>query len=311
LSLILEALRKSEADRHQESLPESLARQQALLYTTNKRSFYWPWLICLLLVINLAIVGYFIYQSNTYPTARLYPATNIAEKLQRHSVGAHQLSTQQDPSEQVVPLSDDNLRSADDSMRSPGDTQREVIPNASDPVSDSSEHSSRRPAVISLSAARAVLANIVQLPDRSAADSAVVNLPELSSSEVNSEPELIVPSGRSQNQALLSHANQKSAAESETVAGKYEKVKALEASVPHISELDRTFSNSLPRLVFNSHIYSKESTGRRIMINNNYLREGEEFAGITVIEITEDGVVLEKQNRQFLVPVVRDWSPVD
>ncbi|SHK46743.1 general secretion pathway protein B [Marinobacter antarcticus] len=79
------------------------------------------------------------------------------------------------------------------------------------------------------------------------------------------------------------------------------------ARVPHLVELPLSFQKSIPDLMFNSHIYSSDPYASRVMINGQYLRQGESFSGITVEEVTEDGVVLSKQGRTFRVGIVRDW----
>ncbi|WP_417544146.1 general secretion pathway protein GspB [Marinobacter sp.] len=77
--------------------------------------------------------------------------------------------------------------------------------------------------------------------------------------------------------------------------------------VPHLVELPLSFQKSIPDLMFNSHIYSTDPNASRVMINGHYLRQGDSFSGITVEEVTEDGVVLGKQGRTFRVGIVRDW----
>lgn len=77
--------------------------------------------------------------------------------------------------------------------------------------------------------------------------------------------------------------------------------------VPHLVELPLSFQKSIPDLMFNSHIYSTDAYASRVMINGHYLSQGESFSGITVEEVTENGVVLSKQGRTFRVGVVRDW----
>ncbi|MGO1502264.1 MAG: general secretion pathway protein GspB [Marinobacter sp.] len=79
------------------------------------------------------------------------------------------------------------------------------------------------------------------------------------------------------------------------------------ARVPHLVELPLSFQKSVPDLMFNSHIYSTDPYGSRVTINGHYLRPGESFSGITVEEVTEDGIVLSKQGRTFRVGIVRDW----
>lgn len=77
--------------------------------------------------------------------------------------------------------------------------------------------------------------------------------------------------------------------------------------VPHLVELPLSFQKSIPDLMFNSHIYSSDPYASRVMINGHYLRRGESFLGITVEEITENGVVLGKEGRTFRMGTVRDW----
>ncbi|MGO1460963.1 MAG: general secretion pathway protein GspB [Marinobacter sp.] len=83
------------------------------------------------------------------------------------------------------------------------------------------------------------------------------------------------------------------------------------ARVPHLVELPFSFQKSVPDLIFNSHIYSTDPYASRVMINGHYLRQGESFSGMTVEQITEEGVVLSKQGRTFRVGIVRDWVSPD
>ncbi|MDL0429662.1 general secretion pathway protein GspB [Marinobacter sp. TBZ242] len=76
---------------------------------------------------------------------------------------------------------------------------------------------------------------------------------------------------------------------------------------PHLVELPLSFQKRVPDLIFNSHIYGSEPSSRRVMINDNYLRHGESFSGITVERITEEGVELSMDGRRFRVGVVRNW----
>lgn len=78
-------------------------------------------------------------------------------------------------------------------------------------------------------------------------------------------------------------------------------------SVPHLVEMPVDFQRTIPDLIFNSHIYASEPSSRRVMINNNYLKAGDSFSGIRVQQITEEGVVLSKNNRSFRVGSMRDW----
>ncbi|MDX1633156.1 MAG: general secretion pathway protein GspB [Marinobacter sp.] len=80
-----------------------------------------------------------------------------------------------------------------------------------------------------------------------------------------------------------------------------------EGRVPHLVEMPMSFQRRIPTLIFSSHVYASDPSARRVMINDNYLRPGERFAGILVEQITVDGVVLSLDGQRFRVGVVRNW----
>ncbi len=77
--------------------------------------------------------------------------------------------------------------------------------------------------------------------------------------------------------------------------------------VPHLVELPMSFQRRVPSLIFSSHIYASDPAARRVMINDQYLRPGEQFSGIRVDRITPEGVELSLNGQRFRVGVVRDW----
>ncbi|MEX0603914.1 MAG: general secretion pathway protein GspB [Marinobacter sp.] len=89
-------------------------------------------------------------------------------------------------------------------------------------------------------------------------------------------------------------------------AGRDERFASSER-VPHLVELPMSFQRRIPNLIFSSHIYASDPAARRVMINDNYLRPGERFAGIRVDRITAEGVELSLDGQRFRVGVVRDW----
>lgn len=129
------------------------------------------------------------------------------------------------------------------------------------------------------------LADAIEIPVPSVAQPPV--------DETNRErPTVIVPTPREP-----SAVNPSNVADSEPAA----------VRTPHLVELPLSFQKRVPDLIFNSHIYASEPSSRRVMINDNYLRPGESFSGITVERITEEGVELSMDGRRFRVGVVRNW----
>lgn len=76
---------------------------------------------------------------------------------------------------------------------------------------------------------------------------------------------------------------------------------------PLLSELPLSFQRRVPDLAFNSHIYSPDPGACRVMINNVYLKPGQMVAGMRLVSVTEDGVILSLDGTRFRVPVVRNW----
>lgn len=108
-------------------------------------------------------------------------------------------------------------------------------------------------------------------------------------------PTVIVPSWSTQPNTIHNDAN--------TQADPYESTER----VPHLVELPMSFQRQVPTLIFNSHVYASNPAARRVMINDHYLRSGDQFSGVRVERITSDGVELSMDGRRFRVGVVRDW----
>jgi general secretion pathway protein B len=80
------------------------------------------------------------------------------------------------------------------------------------------------------------------------------------------------------------------------------------APVQEISELPDSVRNTLPAMTFSFHVYSGDPQRRTIIINNRRLREGDAIdAGMTLQEITEDGVIIAMNDRRVHISVLSGW----
>lgn len=140
------------------------------------------------------------------------------------------------------------------------------------------------------------LANAIEIPmpaeSGTSADRPADPVMESGTGDDRERPTVIVPTPRKP-----SAINPSGVADSDPVTER----------APHLVELPLAFQKKVPDLIFNSHIYASEPSSRRVMINDNYLRTGESFSGITVERITEEGVELSMDGRRFRVGVVRNW----
>jgi general secretion pathway protein B len=75
------------------------------------------------------------------------------------------------------------------------------------------------------------------------------------------------------------------------------------ADIPWLSSLPEAFRLSLPPLSVNIHVYSPDVSQRILYINNRQAQQGERIeGGVLVVEIVEDGVVLQYHGQRFKLP---------
>ncbi|MEH6556958.1 MAG: general secretion pathway protein GspB [Oceanicoccus sp.] len=84
---------------------------------------------------------------------------------------------------------------------------------------------------------------------------------------------------------------------------------AVPAAVVEFWELPDPIQQQIPSLTFSFHVYSTNAERRTIIINKRRVKEGAVVAeGLTLIEITKEGVVLDWKNRhRFMINVVENW----
>ena len=76
-----------------------------------------------------------------------------------------------------------------------------------------------------------------------------------------------------------------------------------------VAELPTSVQRQIPDIRFSSHIYANDPSLRMVNINGRIIREGDSVAdGISLVEISEDGVVLSYLHYTFEMSVIRDWS---
>ena len=65
----------------------------------------------------------------------------------------------------------------------------------------------------------------------------------------------------------------------------------------------------LPAIIISAHVYSTNPLQRSIVVNNNFMEEGEYFLdGLILHEITADGAIFNYKDIKFHIPVVSGWQ---
>ena len=79
--------------------------------------------------------------------------------------------------------------------------------------------------------------------------------------------------------------------------------------VIEFDELPQSVKQQLPAIIISAHVYSTNPLQRSVVINNNFLEEGEYVLDDLILqEITEDGAILFYHGTRFHLGVVSGWQ---
>ncbi len=90
-----------------------------------------------------------------------------------------------------------------------------------------------------------------------------------------------------------------------------QKVKAYDdwKSLPSIAALPSTFKQQIPSLKVSTHIYSSAASFRKVTINGDGAKVGDEISqGLVLDQITEEGVVLSFKGKRFRMNALEAWD---
>ena len=314
MSYILDALQKSEADRHQDKLPSHLAGTKPLLFKGRGKRTFWPVAIVVLLIVNLGVLAYFVFHTETADIDRT-GAESVSNLSLSSSLNA------------LPPADGGHIDTGRDSPVINAKSEAMVVSQAEatttrlNGVSSDSLQVAR--AAIAEQKQRMASANLAaEVADNAGpgvGQAAGSQFPSARTEAESDEPYLITPgqgvvTGQSSAKIEAVDMNTPPMDQADGNNGIEPSLQEPDSQekqndVASISDMDSSFQRTIPALTFNSHIYSSDPQGRRIMINDHYLREGQSFSGLKVEEITENGVILNKNGQSFKVSVVRNWSP--
>jgi len=79
--------------------------------------------------------------------------------------------------------------------------------------------------------------------------------------------------------------------------------------IAYLNELADYQQQSIPVMEFAGHVYSSEASSRSVIINGQFMEEGDSLLpGLRIERITINGVVFAHQDSLFRVDILQDWS---
>lgn len=339
MSYILDALKRSEQERHQGELTHATI-DTIMLKAKPVKHQWWPYLLIAVLVLNLGVYLYFQFSKDTNnnelesgnglvknETEKAVTDSSINQKSASVKHPAMDVLENNTESQMVKPLPTHVLQtpksnkyydlnqvsagSEDKRLNSNNNTALSVANNSSKALAKREFNADGfeviRPKQV-LAPAQKITPDIAQ-NKQSVSDVKVLNNAKVKEitqintiSSVNDIPEnyeLIEPT----RDIPIASQIPVQTAESKPVAIQTDRFESLQ----HLSDLAPEFQKSIPDIRFNSHIFSNIPSERRVMINDLYLKEGQGFSGLKIVTIGEFYIELEKQGQSFKLPVLRDW----
>ncbi len=302
MSYILEALRKSESERHQGEVP-NLGASPMLIHAGRRERSSWPYWLAGALVLNAAVVGAWLLGSHSASTdaARVEPVVSSAE------VTPHQAPVAEIHSASVAPSTAPGAAVAAATPMSAVGQQAYPIPGAIPGLGQPMQPRSPDPSSVAQHPRSAY-------PAAQPSASVQPQWDRVTPSNQGSQPLLITPDTARKSLAYdpeLGYMDDTAPANfpvSPTAALSQISADTPAIDVPRLDELPPSFQARVPALTFNSHIYSSDPSARRVMVNNVYLREGQSYKGMAVQEITDEGAIFVLNGVMFEINAARGWG---
>ena len=108
------------------------------------------------------------------------------------------------------------------------------------------------------------------------------------------------------NDAKNNYIHNRAKPENSTAENTYDPNSILK-SIPLLSEFSFPFQRSVPSIEYNLHVYADANAGFVNLNGNRYRVGGQVVAGLRIIAILEDSLVLEYNNRQFRLIALNSW----
>lgn len=321
MSYVLDALKRSEQDRKQGQVP-SFNDQGALLHLSKAERPLWPVVLIVVLALNAAVFLYLHWSEKSEAVLPSEAATNSATSKNiyraedEHAIDdsrADTAQTHQPDGSQATGLASAALLGPAPEMPANPVSVRPAVSAVGQLETEAQALQQKDQidwAAREREAKRLIEASVAHGSDGESVQTQALRIDPRQSPEAQAPDtrsyEVIKPKAVPVGGALPFPAVTSTSQDS---SGVVEPVPETDYSqVQFLYEMDARQQPRVPKLKFNSHIYSDQPDARRVMINNIYLREGQSLSGLDVVQIGEANIVFRKGNTLFKLPAMRDWE---
>jgi len=309
VSYILDALKRSEEERRQDQMP-SFAAQPGLMHVRTRKTPLWPYVLIAVLLFNALVYAWINRESwmDDSDIARTKAGDTVVDQGTVQTANPA-VSTTSDINRQT-----DNSSTAQEAATVSSTVLAETLDVVKDQVPQLPSSQTMDEPSIRRQQAHEQKEQVSQI----SVNTAVEGQPSAEKQQLDVQEGTLIRPKSQLGKPLPESVTEKPSTPTVVVASQplpddpaagvsENREQMAYRDVPLLSEMSVSFQRSVPDLVFNSHIYSDIESARRVMINNIYLSEGQELSGLKVLYIGELEIVFQKNNRQFKLPVMRDW----
>jgi general secretion pathway protein B len=244
MSYILDALKKSEQQRGQGSIPNVQTVHSSSLNYRDENKSYWPYILITAVTLNLAAIVYFIIDKDTISENSALSNQDIVDNNAEQHILLNNTAT-------VAPAAPESQIKQ---VRNTTGTNTNIKPEKTKIVV---------PAKVE---------------------------PITKTSSPTNNDEIIAP--RYNNNSAI-----------------YKRPVQAQKNIVDFYDLPASIQQQLPAIIVSAHVYSTNPRQRSIVINNNFLEEGEYVIDNLILhEITADGAIFDYGETRFSYSVVSGWQ---
>lgn len=315
MSFVLDALKRSEQDRHQGKVP-NFSEQNGLMHLSKQKGPIWPYVLIGVLTLNAMVFLYIHFSSD-----EILPAQSAEKGLAPSEQSLEMRAAPKQIKPNSVASAYPASQKADAKVMS-GLTERSNTKLQDPRLMSDPENGAYNTQGLSADIKGGLGAGDIDWAAKEAEAKRLIQDSQTSKNEAGNlkpereeAPEIIrpkkVPAGGALPFPEIAGSASVRASASEAKID-IQPGPAVELDtykdVPYLYDIQGSARPRVPSLIFNSHIYSDSPSARRVMINNIYLREGQSLSGIEVKRIGETDVVFKKEGTLFRLPAMRDWN---